>query len=143
MDRFSRQRTIVMKLLVFALVASCASVVPASGQSIDGCDTLSRCQAAVEVHPRDSLAHYRLGEIFSGSENWQLAANEFRDALSGDRDPKWTEVWSHINLGKIFDSTGQRDRALNEYRWAQRLGDNTRGAQDEVAKYIESPFKRP
>jgi tetratricopeptide (TPR) repeat protein len=130
-------------MLIFALVASCASVVPAFSQSNDGCDTLSRCQAAVEVHPRDSLAHYRLGEIFFGSENWQLAANEFRDALSGDRDPKWTEVWSHINLGKIFDSTGQRDRALNEYRWAQRLGDNTRGAQDEAAKYIESPFKRP
>ena len=72
-----------------------------------------------------------------------MAANEFRDALSGDRDPKWTEVWSHINLGKIFDTTRQRDRALNEYRLAQRLGDNTRGAQDEAAKYIGSPFNRP
>jgi tetratricopeptide (TPR) repeat protein len=143
MGLFSRNRTIATSMLVFSLVASCASVVPAFGQSNEGCDTLSRCQAAVEVHPRDSLAHYRLGEIFFGSEQWQLAANEFRDALSGDRDPKWTEVWSHINLGKIFDSTRQRDRALNEYRSAQRLGDNTRGAQDEAAKYIQSPFTRP
>jgi tetratricopeptide (TPR) repeat protein len=130
-------------MLVFALVASSASVVPAFSQSNDGCDTLSRCKAAVEANPQDSLAHYRLGEIFFGSEQWQLAANEFRDALSGDRDPKWTQVWSRIKLGKVFDITNQRDRALNEYHQAQRLGDNTRGAQDEAAKYIESPFNRP
>jgi len=28
------------------------------------------------------------------------------------------EVWSHIQLGKIFDITGQRERAVNEYRQA-------------------------
>jgi hypothetical protein len=36
-----------------------------------------------------------------------------------------------------------RDRALNEYRLARRTKDNTRGAQEEAAKYTESPFKRP
>ena len=40
-------------------------------------------------------------------------------SLNGDLEPKWTEVWGHINLGKIFDITGQRDRAVNEYN----LGD--------------------
>ena len=35
--------------------------------------------------------------------------------LNGDVDPKWVEVWAHINLGKIFDITGQRERAVNEY----------------------------
>jgi hypothetical protein len=52
--------------------------------------------------------------------NYQSAANEFREAENGDLQPKWIEVWWHINLGKIFDLTGQRDRALNEYRQAQR-----------------------
>jgi hypothetical protein len=47
-----------------------------------------------------------------------------------------------MNLGKIFDITYQRDRAINEYKAAQRTGDDTRGAQDEAAKYIETPFKR-
>ena len=29
---------------------------------------------------------------------------------------QWT--WSHINLGKIFDVTGSRDRPVNEYNLA-------------------------
>ncbi len=34
--------------------------------------------------------------------------------------PRWTEVWSHIELGRIFDVTGQRERAVNEYRSPSR-----------------------
>jgi hypothetical protein len=44
------------------------------------------------------------------------------------------EVWAHIYLGKVFDITGQRERAVNEYTQAQRTRDNTQGAQDEVSK---------
>jgi hypothetical protein len=36
-----------------------------------------------------------------------------------------------------------RDRALNEYRLARRTRDNAMGAQEEAAKYTESPYKRP
>jgi hypothetical protein len=45
-----------------------------------------------------------------------------------------------VNLGKIFDFTHQRDRALNEYRQALRTKDNTRGALDEAKRYIEAPY---
>jgi hypothetical protein len=62
-------------------------------------------------------------------------------ALAVDLDPKWTEVWSHINLGKVFDISNQRDRALNEYRLAIRTKDNTRGALDEARKYTETPYR--
>ena len=57
--------------------------------------------------------------------------------------PKWVEVWAHIYLGKIFDISGQRERAVNEYTQAQRTRDNTQGAQDEVAKYLRTPYKTP
>jgi hypothetical protein len=50
-------------------------------------------------------------------------------------------VWSHIYLGKIFDISGQRERAVNEYTQAQRTRDNTQGAQDEVAKYLHQPYR--
>ena len=113
-----------MKMLVFALVVSCASMVPTFSQSKD-CDTLENCQAAIKAKPKNSLAHYRLGEIFYESVNYQSSANEFRRALTGNLDPKWVEVWAHINLGKVFDVTGQRERALNEYRLAQDTKDNT------------------
>jgi hypothetical protein len=104
------------------------------GQSND-CDSAESCQKVLEANRRSSLAHYRVGEIFFQQGSIQSAANEFRSALDGDLDPGWIEVWSHINLGKIFDSSGQRDRAMNEYQLAKRTKDNTRGALDEAAKY--------
>jgi tetratricopeptide (TPR) repeat protein len=74
--------------------------------------------------------------------SYQSAANEFREALNGDLEPKWTEVWSHINLGKIFDVSGQRDRAVNEYQLAARTKDNSQNAQAEAAKYMKQPYER-
>jgi hypothetical protein len=56
-------------------------------------------------------------------------------------DPSWIKVWSHVNMGKIFDTMRQRERALNEYRIAEETKDHTRGAQDEVAEYRQSPYK--
>jgi len=36
----------------------------------------------------------------------------------------------------------QRERAVNEYTQAQRTRDNTQGAQDEVAKYLKTPYQQ-
>jgi len=106
-------------------------------------EALKEYQKALEVTRNSSLAHYRVGELFFLQQNWQPAANEFREALSGDLEPKWTEVWSHINLGKIFDVSDQRDRAVNEYRQALRTKDNTQGALEEAGKYVNQKFERP
>ena len=106
-------------------------------------DALREYQKALEVNRINSLAHYRVGEIFLLQNNFQSAANEFREALNGDLEPKWTEVWSHINLGKVFDITSQRERAVNEYNLAIRTKDNTQGAQEEAAKYLKAPYERP
>jgi len=105
-------------------------------------EALTEFNKALEVNKGSSLAHYRIAEVFYLQRNYQSAANEYREAINGDNDPKWTEVWSHIGLGKIFDITGQRERAVNEYQLAQRTRDNTQGAQDEVAKYLKKPYER-
>ena len=105
-------------------------------------DALKEYQKALESSRNSSLAHYRIAEVFFLQNNFQSAANEFRESLNGDLEPKWTEVWSHINLGKIFDITGQRDRAVNEYNLAVRTKDNTQGAQEEAAKYLKKPYER-
>jgi tetratricopeptide (TPR) repeat protein len=105
-------------------------------------EALKEYTKALEVARNNSLAHYRVGEVFFLQNNYQSAANEFREALNGDLEPKWTEVWSHINLGKIFDITGQRERAVNEYNLAIRTKDNTQNAQEEAAKFLKEPFKR-
>ncbi len=106
-------------------------------------DALIEYQQALDINRFSSLAHYRMGEAMFLMNNYQGAANEFRESLNGDRDPEWTEVWSHINLGKIFDITGQRDRAVNEYQLAVRTRDNTQNAQDEASRYLASPYRRP
>ena len=61
--------------------------------------------------------------------------------IQGDLQPKWLEVWTHIFLGKIFDISGDRQRAVNEYTQAQRTRDNTQGAQEEAGKYLHQPYK--
>ncbi len=106
-------------------------------------EALKEYQKALEVTRNSSLAHYRVAEIWFLEQNWQQAANEYREALNGDLDPKWTEVWSHIQLGKIFDISDQRDRAVNEYRQAMRTKDNTYGALAEAEKYVNQKFERP
>ncbi len=105
-------------------------------------ESIKEYQKALEVNRNSSLAHYRIAEVFFLQNNYQAAANEFREALNGDLDPKWAEVWAHINLGKIFDVTGQRERAVNEYTLAMRTKDNTQGAQEEAAKYLKQPYEK-
>ncbi len=100
-------------------------------------------QKALDVQANNSLAHFRMAEAMLYQKNYQAAANEFRSAIDGDLDPsyKWVEVWSHIYLGKIFDLTGQRERAVNEYSRAGELKDDTGGAQEEAARYLQKPFQ--
>lgn len=105
-------------------------------------EALQEYQKALEVNRNSSLAHYRVAEVFFLQNNYQSAANEFRESLNGDHDPAWTEVWSNINLGKIFDVSGQRERAVNSYNAAIRTRDNTAGAQEEAAKYLQKPYER-
>ena len=104
---------------------------------------LTEYQKAQEANSQSSLASYRIAEVLNTQHNFQAAVNSYRDALRGDGDPRWTEVWSHIRLGQIFDCTGQRDRAVNEYRLAIQTNDNTQGAINEARERMKSPYKRP
>jgi len=104
---------------------------------------LAQYQKALEANSQSSLASYRIGELLFTQRNYQASVNAYRDALRGDGEPRWTEVWSHIALGKIFDITGQRDRAVNEYRQAVQTNDNTQGAVNEARMLLQKPYKRP
>jgi tetratricopeptide (TPR) repeat protein len=103
-------------------------------------EAVKQYNAVLELSKNNSLAHYRLGDIYFKLRNYNAAMEEFRRALDGDLDPKWTEVWSHVTLGMIFDTTGQRDRALNEYQRALQTNDNTQGALDKANEYVKKPY---
>jgi aminopeptidase N len=104
---------------------------------------LAEFNKALDLNKNSSLAHYRVAEIFFLQRNYQSSANSYRSSINGNGEPRWTEVWSHIQLGKIFDTTGQRERAINEYRQAIQTNDDTFGALEEARRYLQKAFERP
>ena len=105
-------------------------------------DAVTQYQRALSVQPNRPLANFRMGEAFFYQKNYQAAANAFREALQTVPEPseKWTEVWSHIYLGMIFDMLGQRERAVNEYSKAKQTNDDTGNAQQMAEGYLKKPY---
>jgi tetratricopeptide (TPR) repeat protein len=108
-------------------------------------DAVGQYQRALEIEKNNALAHFRMGEAFFYQKNYQAAASAFREATLGNlglRD-RWVETWAHIYLGKIFDISGSRERAVNEYSKAKQTGDDTGGAQAEVERLLAHPYQEP
>lgn len=103
-------------------------------------EAMKQYEKVLQLNRNSSLAHYRLGEINFKLHNYNVATEEMREALNGNLQPKWVEVWAHLMLGKIFDVTGQRDRALGEYQRALQTNDNSQGALDQANRYIQKPY---
>src|SRR6266568_6498765 len=105
-------------------------------------DAVAQYQRALSIQPNRPLANFRMGEAFFYQKNYQAAANAFREALQTVPEPseKWTEVWSHIYLGKIFDLLGQRERAVNEYSKAKQTNDDTGGAQQTAEGFLKKAY---
>jgi hypothetical protein len=93
--------------------------------------------------PRSSLAMYCIAGLLLEKHAYQATVNAYRDSLAGDGDPTWTRVWSLIQIGKIFDVTGQRERAVAQYQLAIETGDNTDGAINQARELLEHPFEWP
>ena len=109
----------------------------------DTAGAIAEYRAALALDATSSLASYRLGEIYFRQRNYQAAEDAFRAALSGDGVPKWIEVWSDVQLGRIFDASGQRDRAINEYREAIETHDDTSGAVTLASDSLQHPYVPP
>jgi hypothetical protein len=65
----------------------------------------------------------------------------FREALNGSLDPIWIEVWSYINMGKIYDLRQDRERAITEYQKALNTRDDAYGAQAEAERFVNERFR--
>ena len=108
-------------------------------------DAIGQYQKALAIQPNRPLANFRMGEAFFYQKNYQAAANAFREAIQAVPEPaeKWTEVWAHIYLGKLFDLMGQRERAVNEYSKAKQTNDDTGGAQAEIDRLLKKAYTEP
>ena len=105
-------------------------------------DAVAQYQKALSIQPGRPLANFRMGEAFFYQKNYQAAANSFRESLQTVPEPseKWTECWSHVYLGMIFDLLGQRERAVNEYSKAKQTNDNTSGCQGRAEQLLKKPY---
>jgi len=105
-------------------------------------DAVAQYQKALAIQPGRPLANFRMGEAFFYQKNYQAAANAFRESLQAVPEPseKWTEVWGHIYLGKIFDLLGQRERAVNEYSKAKQTNDDTGSAQTVADSFLKKAY---
>jgi tetratricopeptide (TPR) repeat protein len=134
-----------MLIAILAVAAPAFAQIEARG-SFSGCDqkeTLPDYTDELKSYPHNSVTSYCLAELLLQRREYQASVNAFRDALRGDGYPEWTKVWSHIQIGKIFDITRQRERAVAQYQLAIQSNDNTEGAIDQARELLEHPFQWP
>jgi tetratricopeptide (TPR) repeat protein len=54
---------------------------------------------------------------------WDLAQGQFVLCVEDPRTPEREKALSHLRLGRIFENSGQTDKAIREYRMVLSLGD--------------------
>ncbi len=108
-------------------------------------DAVTQYQRALSIQPGRPLANFRMGEAFFYQKNYQAAANAFRESLQTVPEPseKWTEVWSHIYLGEIFDLLGPARARRQRIQQSQANQRRHRGsAGNRRALRQEALFRR-
>jgi tetratricopeptide (TPR) repeat protein len=101
-------------------------------------------EAALKLDRSNAWIYYNLGLLYLEQRNYDLAIDNFKVVealgLSGDARPQWLYVWALIKKGNGYDAKGDRNRAIDAYQKAEKLGDNYNGAQDAVKKYMATPY---
>jgi tetratricopeptide (TPR) repeat protein len=134
-----------MAIMMLAVAAPSFAQISAHGY-ISDCDqtkALPDYANDLKSTPRSSLARYCIAEFLLEKHAYQASVDAYRDSLAGDGNPVWTKAWSHIQIGKIFDITRQRERAVAQYQLAIETGDNTDGAINQARELLEHPFQWP
>lgn len=139
-----------MAIIILAVAAPSFGQISARGY-LSGCDqkkALPDYANDLKSTPRSSLASYCIAELLLKTHNYQASVNAYRVSLAGDGNPIWTKAWSHVQIGKIFDITDQRERAIAQYQLAIQTGDSTDGAINDEAinqasELLDYPFEWP
>jgi len=89
-------------------------------------------------------AQYTLARIDLMSNNPEEAMAEFEATLKASTDPR-TLAWSHIYLGRLYDSkrVPERDKAIAEYKAALTVRDSRPDTRIAAEKGIKAPFALP
>jgi tetratricopeptide (TPR) repeat protein len=93
-----------------------------------------------DFDPENGAAMYGLGLIASKKGDSEEAKQYFQGAVRTDSAQPSMRVWSYIYAARIFDLECNRQRALEYYQQAVKVGDNSRNAQAAAREGIEKPF---
>jgi hypothetical protein len=94
----------------------------------------------VDFDPNNGAALYGLGLLASRASDIEQSQLYFeRTVKSNSADPSM-KVWSYIYLGHIADLQCQRDRAMEYYRQAVQVGDDSRSAQTSAKDGLSKAF---
>jgi len=88
----------------------------------------------------NGAALYGLGLLASKEGDSGQARDYFERATRSEGLDPAMKVWAYIYLARILDLDCERERALANYRQAERMGDNTRNAQAAAKEGIRKPF---
>jgi tetratricopeptide (TPR) repeat protein len=106
---------------------------------------MDKAQAAFErvlseFDRENGAALYGLALIASRKNDSDAASQYFERAIRSDSAEPGMKVWSYIYLARIFDLDCNRQRAIQYYQQALKVGDNTRNAQAIAQAGSEKPF---
>ncbi len=99
-------------------------------------------KALADPHGDHAEAHYILARIGVMERQPEEAIAQFQQALATSRDPR-TLVWSHIYLGRLYDTAPDRKRAVQEYRAALEVSGAQPDARAAADKGLRAPFALP
>jgi tetratricopeptide (TPR) repeat protein len=105
----------------------------------------AKAQAAFEKVLSDfdrnnGSAFYGLALIASKQNDDEQAKQYFERTIRSDSAEPSMKVWSYIFLGRIFDLECSRERAVEYYQQAVKVGDNTRNAQAAAREGVQKPY---
>jgi tetratricopeptide (TPR) repeat protein len=112
------------------------------GDSGDAADLAEKALAdPIGDHAR---ASYVLARIDLMEGNPEKASQDFRQTLALSKDPR-TMAWSHIYLGRLYDTMDPPDRAkaVAEYRAALTVRDSRPDTKEAAESGVAKPFALP
>jgi hypothetical protein len=90
------------------------------------------------AHPE--LAEFGLGEALYGQRHFADSAQAYEQAAFAPGSGAELKRRSLVAAGKARDLNGQRDQAIQDYKWAIANGSDT--TQGEIAKrYLKTPYR--
>jgi hypothetical protein len=98
-----------------------------------------------EYDPNSASALYGIAliEMDNGRVNeasLDSALQYFERTIKSASATKEMQTWSHIHMGHIFDFKCQRQAAIDHYKKALEIGDNSKNAQGTAERDLAKPF---